>query len=191
MIVAESSEQAAAPDQDVHRRVCCVHRIRGRAHDLGRRRARRRRRSRAFRPGARARAEREHDHRADGEHPHRSHDFHESGHPRAANVLNSPLISASCAAASKSTGIGCMHLRNTETRYGVVAQLFHWIIVALIITQFVLANKAEALPLGLAKLAVLAQHKSVGMTIFGLAVLRLAWRWLNPVPASPSDTPAW
>ena len=38
-------------------------------------------------------------------------------------------------------------------RYGVVAQSFHWIIVALVVTQFVLALSAADLPLGLHKLA--------------------------------------
>jgi cytochrome b561 len=79
-------------------------------------------------------------------------------------------------------------LRNTVSRWGSVAQLFHWVIVGLVITQFVLANQAEALPLGMAKLAALARHKSVGLTIFSLATLRLLWRWSNPVsPALPPN----
>jgi cytochrome b561 len=84
-----------------------------------------------------------------------------------------------------------MQWRNDEHRYGVIAQLFHWAIVVLVILQFVLANRADALPLGLAKLAVLAQHKSVGITILMLAVLRLLWRLTGPVPSVPQSTPAW
>lgn len=78
-----------------------------------------------------------------------------------------------------------MPIRNTTVRWGSVAQTFHWVIVILIITQFVLANMAEALPLGMAKLTVLARHKSVGITILGLAILRLVWRFLNPTPPLP------
>jgi cytochrome b561/polyisoprenoid-binding protein YceI len=81
-----------------------------------------------------------------------------------------------------------MQWRNTKLRWGAVAQLFHWVIVALVITQFVLASKAENLPLGMAKLATLARHKSVGITILGLALLRLGWRLWNrnspPLPAN-------
>ncbi|GFE80911.1 cytochrome b [Steroidobacter agaridevorans] len=84
-----------------------------------------------------------------------------------------------------------MQLKNDESRYGVVAQLFHWTIVVLIIVQFILANRADDLPLGTAKIAVLAQHKSFGITILGLALLRLLWRWFNPVPAEPLDIPQW
>lgn len=78
--------------------------------------------------------------------------------------------------------------KNSALRWGALAQLFHWVIVVLIITQFVLASIAEDLPLGMAKLATLARHKSVGITILALAVLRLAWRLSNrnspPLPAN-------
>ena len=83
-----------------------------------------------------------------------------------------------------------MQLKNTLTRYGAVAQLFHWAIVVLIITQFVLAKRAEGLS-PVAKIGVLATHKSVGITILALAVLRLAWRLFNPVPPLPAGTPRW
>jgi cytochrome b561 len=72
------------------------------------------------------------------------------------------------------------------TRYGAVAQTFHWVIVALIVTQFVLANLADDLPVGARKLELLARHKSFGMTVLMLAVLRLLWRLKSPPPALPS-----
>lgn len=85
-----------------------------------------------------------------------------------------------------------MQFKNDSSRYGVIAQLFHWAIVGLIITQFVLANKADKLPeRSLALLQTLTTHKSIGMTIFGLAILRLIWRWFNPIPAIPPGTPRW
>lgn len=84
-----------------------------------------------------------------------------------------------------------MQLKNDESRYGVVAQLFHWAVVALIIVQYVLANIVDGLPLGPAKIAMLARHKSVGITILALVLLRLIWRWVNTVPAEPLDIPHW
>jgi cytochrome b561 len=83
-----------------------------------------------------------------------------------------------------------MHLKNTLTRYGAVAQLFHWAIVALVITQFVLAKRAEGLS-PVAKIGILATHKSIGITILSLALLRLAWRLINPVPQLPAGAPRW
>jgi cytochrome b561 len=76
--------------------------------------------------------------------------------------------------------------RSSPTRYGAVAQAFHWLIAALIVTQFVLAKMQEHLPLGIHKLALLARHKSVGMTVLMLAVLRLLWRLWNRPPELPS-----
>jgi cytochrome b561 len=72
------------------------------------------------------------------------------------------------------------------TRYTAVAQLFHWIIAALIVTQFALAWTAEDLPLGMHKLAVYARHKSVGMTVLMLAILRLLWRFWHRPPELPA-----
>jgi cytochrome b561 len=77
-----------------------------------------------------------------------------------------------------------MQVRNTNFRWGGVAQFLHWLIVALIIMQVFLALRAEELH-GMAKLAMLARHKSVGITILMLAVLRLVWRLVNPTPPLP------
>jgi cytochrome b561 len=79
-----------------------------------------------------------------------------------------------------------MTLRNTPHRWGAVAQLLHWLIVALIIVQFSLALSADSLPRGSHKVGVLANHKSFGITILALAIIRLAWRWLNPTPPLPT-----
>jgi cytochrome b561 len=76
--------------------------------------------------------------------------------------------------------------QSAPTRYSAVAQGFHWIIAALIVVQFTLAWMADDLPLGARKLALLARHKSFGMTILMLAVLRLLWRLFNRPPALPA-----
>ena len=74
-----------------------------------------------------------------------------------------------------------------RTRYGCVAKILHWVVAALIVTQFVLASKAEDLPIGMRKLALLARHKSVGMSVLMLAAVRLMWRAFHKPPALPSD----
>ena len=83
-----------------------------------------------------------------------------------------------------------MPARNTPGRYGSVAQTLHWLVVALLVIQFTLGKIAENLPLGPDKLGTLARHKSVGITILTLAVLRLAWRSFNPPPPLP-PMPRW
>jgi cytochrome b561 len=78
-----------------------------------------------------------------------------------------------------------MPLRNTANRYGFLSKFFHWTIVALIVVQYILASIAEDLPVGMKKFEMYTYHKSVGITILILAVLRLSWRWMNPVPRLP------
>jgi cytochrome b561 len=78
-----------------------------------------------------------------------------------------------------------MPIQGSRARYTAVAQAFHWIIAALIVVQFTLAWTADDLPLGMHKLALLARHKSFGMTVLMLAVLRLGWRLFNPAPPLP------
>jgi cytochrome b561 len=80
-----------------------------------------------------------------------------------------------------------MALRNTTRRWGVIAQTFHWVIVALLIVQVTLAEMADDLPLGVRKLSLLARHKSVGITILVLVILRLAWRSANVNPPLPDN----
>lgn len=80
-----------------------------------------------------------------------------------------------------------MQFRNTSVRWGAVSQLLHWLIVALIAVQVTLGLIGLELPLGMEKLATLARHKSLGITILALATIRLLWRWMNPAPALPGN----
>ena len=84
-----------------------------------------------------------------------------------------------------------MNFRNTTRAWGALSKTFHWLIVALIITQWVIAERADDLPNGLAKLRLLDLHKSIGMTVFMLAILRLVWRWANPVPSLEGVAKRW
>ena len=76
-------------------------------------------------------------------------------------------------------------LRNTRTRWGALSQLLHWLIASLIGVQIALGLIGTALPLSMTKLATLARHKSLGITLLALMLVRLAWRGMNPTPALP------
>jgi len=84
-----------------------------------------------------------------------------------------------------------MTFRNTTGSWGTLTKALHWIIVILIIVQFSIAARAHSLPRGPALIEAWAWHKSVGMTIFMLAVIRLLWRWMNPVPDLTAETQPW
>jgi cytochrome b561 len=74
-----------------------------------------------------------------------------------------------------------------DRRYTPTAQALHWLMALLIVVQFVLARMAAPLPLGAHKLALLAEHKSFGMTVLMLALIRLAWRLKNLPPSLPAN----
>ena len=83
-----------------------------------------------------------------------------------------------------------MPFRNTTRSWGSLSKAFHWLIVLLIINQWWIASRADELK-GLAKLEALAWHKSFGLTILMLAVLRLVWRLVNPTPDLTVETRRW
>ncbi len=81
--------------------------------------------------------------------------------------------------------------RNTDSAYGAVAQFFHWSIVLGIVLQFIWAwriDEADSIRL---EYQLVVEHKSIGMTVLGLALLRLAWRAFNRPPPLPGAPPAW
>lgn len=82
-------------------------------------------------------------------------------------------------------------LRNTNEFYGIIAQSLHWLVAALVFVQFGLGLYAARLPVSLARLQWLSRHKSLGLAILALVLLRVAWRWLNPPPALPDSMPRW
>lgn len=84
-----------------------------------------------------------------------------------------------------------MPIRNSLERWGSLAKLFHWLVVLLVICQFVLAWLAHDLPPGMEKLTLLARHKSIGITILALATLRLLWRAANRTPVLPATMAGW
>ncbi|HSH43918.1 MAG TPA: cytochrome b [Arenicellales bacterium] len=84
-----------------------------------------------------------------------------------------------------------MQIANSTHRYGAVAMLLHWAIVVLVIIQFVLAFQAAGLETSLERLQVMARHKSFGMTIFMLMILRLGWRFASPPPPLPESMAPW
>jgi cytochrome b561 len=83
-----------------------------------------------------------------------------------------------------------MTFRNTTTTWGTLSRTLHWLIVAMIIVQWTIAERAES-QAGLVKLQSLYWHKALGMTVLMLAVVRLLWRLVNSTPELASVTKSW
>lgn len=84
-----------------------------------------------------------------------------------------------------------VQLRNSPDTWGAVTRGLHWLIAALILVQFVIGSVAEDMKLTPTKLDLFVWHKSIGVTVLVLAVLRLIWRLGNRPPAPPAETPGW
>lgn len=79
-------------------------------------------------------------------------------------------------------------------RYGKVANALHWLIAGLIVGQYLLAEMAkhaEEAGRVLAQLALLANHKSIGITVLVLAIIRLLWRLTHPPSPLPASLSVW
>jgi len=81
-----------------------------------------------------------------------------------------------------------MTARDTQLRYGNVAMTLHWIIAALLIINLGLGLSMASLPRTAPNLGLIVMlHKSTGLTILVLSVLRLVWRLMNPWPPLPQN----
>lgn len=76
---------------------------------------------------------------------------------------------------------------NVPARYGRVAMLLHWSAAALIVAGAALGLSMTDLPLSPSKLRYYAWHKWIGITVFLVAALRLAWRLVVPPPPLPAS----
>jgi cytochrome b561 len=81
-----------------------------------------------------------------------------------------------------------MPAANTRTRYGSVAMALHWLIAVAIIVNLALGfYMADILSdQDPSRFPIIQFHKSVGLTVLVLSMLRLAWRIVNPVPPLPA-----
>lgn len=75
-----------------------------------------------------------------------------------------------------------MQIKNTETHFGLVAILFHWIMAALIIGLLAVGLYMVNLPVSSDKYKLYDMHKAFGILVLGLIILRTLWRLVNTTP---------
>jgi cytochrome b561 len=75
--------------------------------------------------------------------------------------------------------------------YTLVAKLLHWLVVALLLAQFVLAWMMPHIGRNTQPNATISLHLSFGAVILAVVIVRLAWRWTHPEPPSPAGLPPW
>jgi cytochrome b561 len=76
-------------------------------------------------------------------------------------------------------------------RYGAIAQSFHWLTAVLVLAAFTLGpGGSEERVYAAARDADRQLHESLGLAVFVLVILRLAWRALDEHP-DPPLVPRW
>lgn len=80
----------------------------------------------------------------------------------------------------------------SDGKYTTTAIFFHWTIAALMICGATIGLTMTGIPhVTPEKLRFYVWHKSLGVTVFALAALRIAWRATHPAPPLPAQMGAW
>lgn len=81
--------------------------------------------------------------------------------------------------------------RPNAERWGAVSQALHWLIVLMIFGLAVVGLTLDELPRTPSYFWVYTAHKSMGITVLALVLVRLAWRLYAGAPRPVPGTPGW
>ena len=84
-----------------------------------------------------------------------------------------------------------MPAKSDATHWGSLAKFFHWTTVIAILVQATIGLIMVELPKRPSTIPVYTFHKSLGLTIFAFALLRLLWRAFDAHPGYPATMPRW
>jgi cytochrome b561 len=79
----------------------------------------------------------------------------------------------------------------SPSRYTTVAIVLHWFLAAAILLGFLVGLQESDAPVSPARLRWINYHKWIGITILGLSVLRLLWRFSHRPPLPPESMQPW
>jgi cytochrome b561 len=80
----------------------------------------------------------------------------------------------------------------SEERYTRTAMWLHWLIGAAVLAQIGFGRYLQSIPRGTPDRTIFVNyHKSVGITIGLLIVVRIAWRLAHKPPPLPASMPLW
>ena len=83
-----------------------------------------------------------------------------------------------------------MKLRSNDRQWGSVSKFFHWTIALAILCNGTFGLLMDLASSPMQKINWLALHKSIGLTVLALVLLRMLWRWGDGRPAE-ERSPAW
>ncbi|MBV7407905.1 cytochrome b [Maritimibacter sp. DP1N21-5] len=80
-----------------------------------------------------------------------------------------------------------MKLGNDAQRFGPVTRVLHWIIALGVIGMLGFGTYIARMEVGLSNYWLFSLHKSIGVTIWALVVVRLVWHRISPPPGPMGD----
>jgi len=83
-----------------------------------------------------------------------------------------------------------MSLRSNRRQWGAMIKFFHWVMALGILGNGVWGLLMVGMTPSMAKINVFALHKSIGLTLLALLLLRLAWRMTERAPPD-EPMPRW
>jgi cytochrome b561 len=87
-------------------------------------------------------------------------------------------------------GVWKMSMLSSRSRYGAVEQLFHWLTVVLVGTAYIVSpGGSEDRVYSVAFDFTRQTHETIGITVFGLVLLRILWRLVDPTPEAEPMAP--
>ncbi|OOG45426.1 cytochrome b [Rhodanobacter sp. C01] len=81
-----------------------------------------------------------------------------------------------------------MSLRSNDRQWGSVAKFFHWTIALAILGNGIFGLLMDLAHSPMQKINWLALHKSIGLTVLALVLLRVLWRWGDGRPREEPTT---
>jgi cytochrome b561 len=78
-----------------------------------------------------------------------------------------------------------------RSTYSTVAIALHWLIAIALAFQILGGWRMEDMPSGPDKFEAFQIHKSMGLTVLFLSLIRLTWRLMNPPPPLPAGMKSW
>jgi len=84
-----------------------------------------------------------------------------------------------------------MPIKNHADRWGAVSITLHWLTALMILGLVVVGFLMQELANSPTKIQVYGLHKSIGLTVLTLTVMRLLWRLFAGVPAPAPGMPRW
>jgi len=82
-------------------------------------------------------------------------------------------------------------LKNTPDSFGAVSKWLHWLTALAVFGMIPLGVYMHELPVGVEKFRLYGIHKSIGICVLAVTVLRLLWWAQNPVPRPLGQRPKW